>query len=298
MRAGDLKFGAHIFLWVDHWDDSAAWLFDHAAALGLSCLEIAVGDDVVLKPSELRRRASAAGIELILSPGAEWPAECDISVDDSKHRQAGLAWHSHWIRIAGECGAEAYTGALYGHPGTALRRRPPPDELTRTAENLRRLADVAGEAGVTLALEPMSRFRTHIANTPEQVLRLIEAADHENLRVLFDTYHMVNEVRDYAAAIRTLAPRLWGVHACESDRGVPGGGLIPWKALFGALDKVGFAGYMLLESYNTSLGDFACRRGLFRDLCPDGDAFVRDGIRFLAGMCEERGAKSGARKSG
>jgi D-psicose/D-tagatose/L-ribulose 3-epimerase len=290
MQSDDLKFGAHIFLWIEHWDDSTIWLFDRAAELGLSCLEIAVGDDVKLEPNELRRQASASGIELIFSPGAVWPTECDLSADDPEHRQRGVTWHTHWIRTAGECGAVAYTGSLYGHPGTVLRRRPPSDELSRTAENLRRLADEAQQAGVTLALEPMSRFRTHIANTPEQILRLIDTAKHPNLRVLFDTYHMVTEVRDYASAIRTLAPRLWGIHACENDRGVPGDGLIPWKAFFSALDEIGFAGYMLVESYNTSLGDFACRRGLFRDLCPDGDAFVRKGIRFLAGMCEERGS--------
>jgi sugar phosphate isomerase/epimerase len=40
----------------------------------------------------------------------------------------------------------------------------------------------------------------------------------------------MTEERDYAAAIRTLAPRLWCVHTCENDRGVPGGGLAPWDA--------------------------------------------------------------------
>lgn len=281
MSRKDIRFGAHIFLWIEHWDDSTAWLIDHAAELGLSCLEIAIGDDVVLSPAELRRRAARTGIELILSPGAVWPVECDISSDDPAQRKRGVEWHRHWIRVAGECGAAAYTGGLYGHPGTALRRRPPKDEFPRTAENLRRLAEEGDHVGVTLALEPMSRFRTHIANTPEHVTRLITAADHKNLRVLFDTYHMVTEVRDYASAVKTLAPRLWGVHACESDRGVPGGGLIPWKGFLEALQQIEFSGYMLLESYNSSLGDFAFHRGLFRDLCPDGDAFVREGLRFI-----------------
>lgn len=281
MSRKDIRFGAHIFLWIEHWDDSTAWLIDHAAELGLSCLEIAIGDDVVLSPADLRRRAARTGIELILSPGAVWPIECDISADDPAQRERGVEWHRHWIRVAGECGATAYTGGLYGHPGTVLRRRAPKDELSRTAENLRRLAEEASRAGITIALEPMSRFRTHIANTPEQTLKLVEAAGHDNLRVLFDTYHMVTEVRNYASAVKTLAPRLWGVHACESDRGVPGGGLVPWKAFLEALDQIGFAGYMLLESYNSSLGDFAFLRGLFRDLCPDGDAFVRKGLRFI-----------------
>jgi D-psicose/D-tagatose/L-ribulose 3-epimerase len=276
-----LKFGAHIFLWIERWDDSKAGLFERAAGLGLTCLEIAVGDDVTLKAVDLRRRAEATGVEVILSPGGLWPVECDISVDDPAHRRRGLEWHVNWIRQAGECGAVAYTGGLYGHPGTVLRRMPPADEFARTAAGLHQLAEEARREGVALALEPMSRFRTHLVNTPAQVMRLIDEADHPNLRVLLDTYHLLTEVRDYGEAVRTLAPRLWGVHACENDRGAPGGGLIPWPTIFDALEESGFSGYVLLESYNTRLGDFARRRGLFQDVCPDGDAFVRQGVAFL-----------------
>ncbi len=281
------RFGAHIFLWTERWsDDGTPRLLDRARELGLSALEIAVGDGVTIDAAALRRRAGDAGIDLILSPGGEWPAECDISADDADRQEKGVAWHARWIRAAGECGAVAYTGAIYGHPGTVLRRRPPADEFPRTAENLRRLAGEAGRAGLVLAIEPMSRFRTHLVNTPEQAMRLIEAADHPALRALMDTYHLVTEVRDYAAAARTLAPRLWGLHASESDRGVPGGGLVPWGPLFEALAEGGFPPYILLEGYNTALGDFACRRGVFRDLCPDGDEFVRRGAGFLRGCLD------------
>ena len=75
--------------------------------------------------------------------------------------------------------------------------------------------------------------------------------------------------------------RLWGLHACENDRGVPGGGLVPWEAVFGALQGISFRGYLVLETYNSSLGDFAYRRGIFQNVCPDGAAFVRQGLGFL-----------------
>ena len=284
------RFGAHIYLWVERWsDDDAARLLERARGLGLSALEIAVGDDVTIDAPALRRSAEEAGIRIVLSPGGVWPADCDVSADDPAQREKGVAWHARWIRAAGECGAVAYTGAIYGHPGTVLRRRPPADELPRTAENLRRLADEAARAGLVLALEPMSRFRTHLVNTPEQAMRLVGMADHPALRVLFDTYHMMTEVRDYAAAARTLAPRLWGLHASESDRGAPGGGLVPWDALVGALAGAGMPSYVILECYNTALGDFAFRRGLFRDLCPDGDDFVRRGVAFLRGRIAATG---------
>jgi D-psicose/D-tagatose/L-ribulose 3-epimerase len=116
-------------------------------------------------------------------------------------------------------------------------------------------------------------------------MRLIELADHENLLALLDTYHAVTEIRDYGAAIRMLAPRLWGLHACENDRGVPGGGVVPWDAVFAALQAIDFDGAMLMETYNSSIGQppgsFAYSRGMFHDPCPDGAAFAREGLAFL-----------------
>ena len=133
---------------------------------------------------------------------------------------------------------------------------PPADEYPWTAEGLHRLAEHAASRGVTLALEPMSHFRTHIANTPEQIMRLVALADHPNLGVLLDTYHMIPEVRDFGAAIQTVGDRLWGLHVCENDRGVPGGGLVPWDQVFAALRDITFDGFVLLEAYNSSLSDF------------------------------------------
>jgi D-psicose/D-tagatose/L-ribulose 3-epimerase len=111
------------------------------------------------------------------------------------------------------------------------------------------------------------------------MLKLVNAADHANLRILLDTYHLVTEVRDYGAAIRSVGDRIWGLHACENDRGVPGGGLVPWPAVFGALQttKCEYVGF---EGYNTGLGDFGWRRGIFQNVCPDGDAFVREAVAF------------------
>ena len=163
-----------------------------------------------------------------------------------------------------------------------------PDEAPRTAAALHQIAEYAARRGAQIALEPMSHFRTHVANTPEQVMRLIELADHENLVVLLDTYHMVTEVRDYAKAIRTAGDRLWGIHACENDRGVPGGGLIPWDAVFEALWEIEFDGYISLETYNSSIDNFAIERGMYHNVCPDGAAFVRAGFAFLKQRAREK----------
>ena len=278
-----MQYGAHCYLFTDRWSDDSLPILDEMAALGLDLAELSVGDDVVFTPRLTRDRAAALGLALVIGPGGAWPLACDLSADDAGERTLGLAWHCRQVDLAAEIEAVAYAGALYGHPGVVKRRRPPAGEYAWTAEGLHALAEYASARGVKIVLEPMSHFRTHVANTPAQIMRLLDLADHANLYALLDTYHFISEVRDYAAAVRTMAPKLWCVHTCENDRGVPGGGVVPWDDLFDALHAVGFDGPLTMEAYNSSIdgGDFAYARGMFHDVCPDGAEFVRAGLAFL-----------------
>ena len=276
-----MKFGTHCYVFVDRWSDAGLPVLDVVKDLGLDCFEIAVGDDVTFSATLTRRRAEALGLDLTVGPGGLWPLECDLSSEHASERQAGLAWHKRQVDTASELGAVAYAGSLYGHTGVVRRRPPTHEEYQRTAEGLRQLAEYGERRGVSIVLEPMSHFRTHVVNTPRQVMQLIALADHANLGVLLDTYHMVTEVRDYGAGVRMVADRLWGMHACENDRGAPGGGLVPWDAVFDALFDIGFDGHMTMETYNSSLHGFAYERGMFHNVCPDAAAFLKQGLAFL-----------------
>jgi D-psicose/D-tagatose/L-ribulose 3-epimerase len=271
-------------LFTRRWADAELPLLDLARELGLDMFELSVGDDVAFDPRLTGRRAAALGLDLIIGPGGLWPLDCDLSSDAAGDRARGLAWHKRQVDIAAELGAWAYAGCLYGHSGVVKRRRPPVDELPRAAEGLHALAAYAAARRVALVLEPMSRFRTHLVNTPAQLTRLIALAGHPNIRATFDTYHAVTEVRDYAEGLRVLGPSLALVHACENDRGVPGGGLVPWETVFRTLAEISFDGTIGLETYNSGLGDFAYERGIFQDLCPDGRAFVEKGTAFLRAL--------------
>lgn len=283
-----INYGAHIYVLTDTWNDASLHHMDTAKALGLDVLELSVGDDLVYSPALMREHAESIGLTLTISPGGVWPVHCDLSADEPENRHAGLTWHCAQVDKAAELGAIAYAGALYGHAGVIKRRIPPKEEYAWTAEGLHKLAEYAAQRNVKIVLEPMSHFRTHLVNTPQQLRRLIDMADHPNLYALVDTYHIVTEVRDYYTALMAIAPKLWAIHACENDRGVPGGGLVPWDAVFRALADMNFQGMMLMETYNSGIGDpagsFAYARGMFHDPCPDGPAFIQQGLRFLKHM--------------
>lgn len=276
-----MKYGAHSYLFTPSWNDAQLDILGHARDLGLDFFEIGIGDDVCFNLRKTRKAAEQLGLELVVSPGGLWPLHCDLSADEEEDRAEGLLWHRRAIDQAALVGASAYTGALYGHPGTVKKRRPPMDEALRTAEGLRGLAEYGQDKGVEVVIEPMSHFRTHMINTPDQAMRMVRLTDHPNLKVSLDTYHLVTEILDYKEAILTVKDSLWGMHMSESNRGVPGNGLIPWKAIFSGLKEIGFDGYMLFEAYNSSIDDFAFERGMFHNVCPDPAVFIQDGLSFL-----------------
>lgn len=288
-----MKFGTHIYVLTDSWsDDNCRPILDQCKELGLDSVELAVGDDVHFTPALTRRHAEALDLDLTISPGGVWPLACDLSSPDAADRAAGLTWHKQQIDLAAELGALAYCGATYGHTGVVRKERPNPEEYRRIAPQLHELAEYGARHGVAVVLEPMSHFRTHLVNTPQQIKRLVDMADHDNLYILLDTYHLITEILDFAAGIHHVADKLWAIHACENNRGRPmPNGLVPWGEVCQALLDTGFTGYILLESYNSSIrdGDFAYERGMFHHVCDDGKAFIQEGIGFLkAELAEAR----------
>lgn len=279
----DIKFGAHAFIWHERWSNQELYLIDNAKELGLSLFEISIGDEVEFDAGEIKKASESAGVEISISPGNIWPFECDISHENPDYRKNGMEWHKRWLDKGGEAGVVAYAGAMYAHPGRIERRRPSEEEWKYAAENLHILSEYASRRGITFVIEAMSHFRTHLVNTPEQMLRLKQMADHDNLKVLIDTYHLITEITDFAVGIELVKDHLWGMHPCENNRGVPDNGLVPWQSVCATLKKIDFSGYLVFESYNSSIrdGDFAYSRGMFHNVCPDGNEFVAKGMEFL-----------------
>ena len=55
---------------------------------------------------------------------------------------------------------------------------------------------------------------------------------------------------------------------------------MPWPAVFAALREAAGPVRLMLETYNTA-GDRGYSRGIFQDLCPEPESFVRAGLAFL-----------------
>ena len=263
-------------------------LVQHAAELGAEVFEVAVEDPALIDADALdgalRRHALAPVVCGAFGPGR------DVGDADPGVRATTLAYLERLMVLAERMGATLVAGPAYGSVGLA---RALPDaerraERDRVVGALREAAQTAASHGVRLALEPLNRFETDRVNTVEQGLRLCDDVGHDAVGLHLDTFHMHIEERDSGAAVREAmaAGRLFHVHACENDRGVPGRGQVAWSSVADALVQVGYDGDVVIESFTPAVTSIAAAVCLWRPVAPDQDTIVHEGLAFLRRLVE------------
>lgn len=161
---------------------------------------------------------------------------------------------------------------------------PQEEEYKRAAEVLHLAGNYAAQAGITLCPEALNRFECYLANTMEQLLKLVELTDHPNVRGMFDTHHANVEEKSFSQAIQTIAPVLTHVHISENDRGTPGEGHIDFDDVFATLAKIKYRGWLTIEAFSRNDPDFANAIGVWRefskpwDIAEKGYAFIQSKI--------------------
>jgi sugar phosphate isomerase/epimerase len=123
------------------------------------------------------------------------------------------------------------------------------EEWEWAVDGLKRVADVAREVGVTIAIEPINRFETYFINRGEQALALADAVG-DDVCVCLDAFHMNIEEVDALAAIRQAGSRLIDFHVADSNRKPPGDGHYDWRGTVETLKDIGYKGYLTVEFVN------------------------------------------------
>ncbi|MGE5072615.1 MAG: sugar phosphate isomerase/epimerase family protein, partial [Anaerolineae bacterium] len=114
-----------------------------------------------------------------------------------------------------------------------------------------------------------------------QGLQFADEVGMDNVGLHLDTFHMHLEERSSAAAIRQAGRRLFHVHACENDRGVPGTGQVHWQDVAAALKDVQYDGPVVIESFTDQVKEIARAVCIWREIAPSQDAIAVDGLKFL-----------------
>ena len=116
----------------------------------------------------------------------------------------------------------------------------------------------------------------------------VKAADHPNVRAMFDTHHANVEEKNFGEAIATIAPVLAHVHISENDRGTPGDGHINFDETFSALAKINYKGWLTIEAFSRNDPDFANAIGVWREFSDPWD-IAENGYKFIREMSLKHG---------
>ena len=109
--------------------------------------------------------------------------------------------------------------------------------------------DLAGEAGVVVAMEPLNRPECNFVNTIEEVATIVTAVSRPAFRALLDTYHLWREgepLEHVAAAAQLIAH----VHVADLENRTPAGesGTSDYRPVFALLKRAGYDGMISVES--------------------------------------------------
>lgn len=282
-----VEFGIHPFVWTPRWNGESVPLIGRAKALGYSVMDIPVR---TLNEEDIRAtkaRLAEMGMHAVAVAGIA--AQYDLTSDDESVRRAALEYIRKLVTNAHDIGATVLAGVYYVSVGKIVGRPPTEEELTRSADGLRLISRFARDWGVKLALEPVNRYETYVLNTVAQTLQMIDRIGEPNVGLLFDTYQMITEEKDYYQSIVSAGNRVYHVHACENDRGIPGSGLVPWHRVFKALHDINYQGALTVETFVSSIPEIAASTRIWRQVIPDADTLARDGLAFLTSMAREYG---------
>jgi sugar phosphate isomerase/epimerase len=223
-----------------------AAVFGDLADLGYDGVELMLRDPAALNAVALRRLAEARGLT-VAAIGTGQVAEEDkltLLAPEAEGRAAAVERLKAVLRFGAELGAPVVIGRFRGSVPRGVSRETGLDWLVG---GLAEAAEVAGQVGTPIVIEPQNRFNTNIIFTVGEGIALIERIGSPWVTVLGDTFHMNIEEVSMTAPLLTAGHHLRHMHFGDSNRLAPGRGHLNFPEIVAALDAARYTGFVSLE---------------------------------------------------
>lgn len=275
-------FGVHTSMWTMTWDKAGAEKAVAAAAhYKMDFIEIALLNAPAVDAQHTRALLEKNNMPAVCSlglPQEAWP---------SQNPEAAIAHLTTAIDKAAEMGTLALSGVTYGGIGERTGLPPSPSELDNVARALAAAAKHAKLRGIDFGIEPVNRYETHLINTAQQGVDMIEKVGAENMFLHLDTYHMNIEEKGAGNGILDAREHLRYIHLSESDRGTPGAGTCDWDEVYVALAAIGFKGGLAMESFLNMPPELAHGLSVWRPVARDEAEVMGNGLPFLRNKAKQ-----------
>ncbi len=283
------KIGVDSFIWSESFSEKDLWIIPKAKELGFETLDIYIS---VLHPEDfptdkVKKEVEKTGIEVVTTTTLN--EDTNFISPDPKIREKGVEMMKNLVDINYELGSTIIGGVNYAGWGCLSGKPRTEDEWKWSVEAMRKVANYAKDNGnLTIAVEPVNRFETHFLNIAEDAVRYCKAIGVDNMKVHLDCFHMIREELSFRGAVETCGKQYLGyIHVCESNRGIPGTGLVPWKEFFTAVRDVGYTGPMVIESFDPSFEELNRLCAIWRKFADSGEELAIQGLRNLKAIAAE-----------
>jgi D-psicose/D-tagatose/L-ribulose 3-epimerase len=276
-----MKYGVSTWLWQSPFTTESIALFPKIRSMGFDVVEIPVEDPALINVEVVKKALDDNGLEPTLC--IVFGDDKDLTSNDASKYQNCFMHAEKCFLLAAHLGVNFVAGPLYAAVGKA-RLAPAAEkkaEWGRAVSNLRTLSGIAKNHGLDIALEPLNRFESDLINTADDVVRLLDDINEENMKIILDGFHMTIEEQDIRKAINTAGDRLVHVQVSENHRGIPGTGLTPWEDFAKGLQDVNYQGALVIESFTPEIPELAAAVNIWKKLATTQDAFAEEGLKFL-----------------
>lgn len=283
-----MQIGVHGLVFTGEFDERGLrTAVEGTKAAGFDLLELPLMD-----PENFDSATAAtllADNDLAVTASLGLSESTDLSSEDPAIVAAGEALLNRAVEHVATMGGEVLCGVLY----SAMQKYmvpPTPRGLQNSQEALARVAENAAQSGVRLSLEVVNRYETNVMNTARGGLRYLADGGLSTVSLHLDTYHMNIEESDLWQPVLDTGDTLGYVHIGESHRGYLGTGSVDFPGFFRALDRLGYDGPVVFESFSSAVvsAHLSNTLGIWRNLWEDSadlaahaNRFIRDGLHAV-----------------
>lgn len=275
------RFGVDTFIWSEDFSEADLDLIDKAKELSFEVLDIAIAHPEKFPTEKVRDRILKVGIDVVTSTTLN--KDSNLISPDPKVRKKGIESLKKLVDINMEIGSTILAGVNYAAWGYLTGCPRTEDEWRWSVDSMREVTRYAKDKGnLIIAVEPVNRFETHFLNIAEDAVDYCRDVGTGNIKVHLDCFHMIREELSFKEAVKTCGRDYLGyIHVCESNRGIPGTGLVPWKDFFKALKEINYEGYLVIESFDPRFEELNSLCAIWRKFAETGEELAIEGLKNL-----------------
>lgn len=275
-------FGVHAMMWSTVWDHAGAErAIAGAARYKQDFIEIPLIDIASVDTKHSRALLEKHDLRATCSLVLPEPAWASVRPD------AAIDYLKSALDKASEMGAVALTGVTFGGTNERTGVLPTQNEYDNLTRALGAVAKHAKTLDLQFGIEAVNRYESHLINSAEQAVALIERIGMDNVFVHLDTFHMNIEEKGMGQGIIAARDHLKYMHMSESDRGTPGFGNVAWNEVFATLSAIGFKGLLVLESFAGMPVEMAGAISTWRPVARSAEEVLEKGLPFLRDKADQ-----------